>query len=542
MDEKNLSTIEEILKEAKTEVNLNPNRSMELCNKALNMSLEIGSFEKIGDCYIGMAFAARTRSDKSKILDYSFKALREYEKIQSNEGMSKAFNLIGVAYFYSAMYDEAIRYFLDGLEHLKRFDNPNLLGSLLNNIGEVYRESSMYDKALEYYEKAYELSEMNNLEYYQATILGNMGEVYFLSGNHNKALDYLMKSYGILEQGKDLVSMGEVANKIGKVQQIKGNNDIAVEYFKRALRILDRVDNQFYRIDVLGSLAQTKEDPEETIAILKDAISTALGVGAKKKLSDLYQKVSIQYENIMDYRTALSYHKKFFLINQEIMSSNIRNKLEILNVEIRHLEENERLDQVKRTLQKELEDNRKELEEARLSNAILEREAFEDELTEIPNRRSVNLQLKRLLSNYRGKNSTIAVFILDIDNFKEYNDYWGHSEGDRCLKEIAKELQEIARKNGDMVGRYGGEEFVYISKASNLEESICLGNLIRGRIRELNLKYDHNENKNPVSISAGGVFGKTMDLREFSKIMELADRELYRAKADGRDRSYIISV
>ena len=224
------------------------------------------------------------------------------------------------------------------------------------------------------------------------------------------------------------------------------------------------------------------------------------------------------------------------------MNSNIRNKLEILNVEILNLEENQRFEQIKRTLEKELEDNRKELEEVRRTNTILEREAFEDELTEIPNRRSVNLQLKRLLTNYRGKRSTIAVFIMDIDNFKAYNDYWGHSEGDRCLMEIAKELQIIARQNGDMVGRYGGEEFVYISKTPSMEEATTLGDQIRLRILELGLKYSHSDDKSPVSISIGGVFGKTVDFTEFSQIMELADRELYRAKEDGRNRSYITLI
>jgi len=534
--------IDEKLEYARRISNEKPQESMGLCMEALNLAKELGQSEKIGDCYIGMAFVARTRSDKSDILDYSFKALKEYEKIDSREGISKAFNLIGVAYFYSAMYEEAIRYFLDGLNKLDKFDNPNLLGSFFNNIGEVYRESGMYNKALEYYDKAYAISEDNDLHYYQATILGNIGEVYLLQENYNKALDYLMKSFVILEKGKDLVSMGEVANKIGKAQQMKGNMDIAVDYFKKALRILDRVENQFYRIDVLSNLAFTKEDPEESIAILKDAISTALGVGAKKKLSDLYRQVSMQYENIMDYRTSLDYHKKFFLINQEIMSSNIRNKLEILNVEISHLEESQRADQVKRTLEKELEDNRKELEEVRRSNAILEREAFEDELTEIPNRRSVNLQLKRLLTNYRGNNNAIAVYMLDIDKFKDYNDYWGHSEGDRCLKEIAKELQIIARQKGDMVGRYGGEEFVYISKTSSLEEARQLGDEIRVRVLQLGLKYDHSEDKKSVSISLGGVFGKTVDFKDFSQIMELADRELYKAKEEGRNRSYVISV
>ena len=224
------------------------------------------------------------------------------------------------------------------------------------------------------------------------------------------------------------------------------------------------------------------------------------------------------------------------------MSSNIRNRLEILNVEIQNIEESQRFDQVKRTLEKELEENRKELEKVRRSNTILEKEAFEDELTEIPNRRSVNLQLKRLLANYRGKRSTIAVFMLDIDNFKDYNDYWGHSQGDRCLKEIAKELQTIASKRGDMVGRYGGEEFVYISKVSSVEEAEKLGNKIRIRIGELGLKYNHTDDKNLVSISIGGVFGKTTEFVGFSQIMELADKELYRAKSDGRNRSYVISV
>lgn len=542
MDKGRMETVSKKLREANEEASLNPNKSMQLCNEALAISLELNNSESVGDCYIEMAIVARTKSEKSDILDYSFKALREYEKTESKEGISKAFNLIGVAYFYSGMYEEAIRYFLDGLNQLKGIDNPNLHGSLLNNIGEVYRESALYEKAQEYYKKAYEIAEENKLEYYEATILGNIGEVYLFQGNYNKALDYLMESYGILEKGKDLVSMGEVANKIGKLQQINGNMDLAIDYFKKALRVLDMVDNQFYRIDVLSNLAFTKEDPEESIAILKDAISTALVVGAKKKLSDLYRKVSMQYENIMDYRTALSYHKKYFLINQEIMNSNIRNKLEILNVEIRHLDENKRLDQVKRTLEKELEDNKIELEKTRRFNTILEREAFEDELTEIPNRRSVNLQLKMLLTNYRGKSNAIAVYMLDIDKFKDYNDYWGHSEGDRCLKEIAKELQIIARQRGDMVGRYGGEEFVYISKPSSLEEARQLGDEIRVRVVQLGLKYDHTEEKGPVSISLGGVFGKTVDFKDFSQIMELADRELYKAKEKGRNRSYVTSI
>src|SRR5690554_3603056 len=158
MDKGRMEIVSKKLREANEEASLNPNKSMQLCNEALAISLELNNSESVGDCYIEMAIVARTKSEKSDILDYSFKALREYEKTESKEGISKAFNLIGVAYFYSGMYEEAIRYFLDGLNQLKGIDSPNLHGSLLNNIGEVYRESALYEKAQEYYKKAYEIA------------------------------------------------------------------------------------------------------------------------------------------------------------------------------------------------------------------------------------------------------------------------------------------------------------------------------------------------------------------------------------------------
>ena len=171
---------------------------------------------------------------------------------------------------------------------------------------------------------------------------------------------------------------------------------------------------------------------------------------------------------------------------------------------------------------------------------MLEKEAFEDELTEIPNRRSVNLQLKRLLANYIGKRNTLAVFMIDIDNFKDYNDNWGHSEGDNCLKIIAAELQSLAEKRGDLAGRYGGEEFVYISKASCYEEALQIGEDIRMRISDLGLKYDKIDTSGPVTVSVGGIFGRTLDFNGFSQIMEMADEELYRSKSEGRNRSNVI--
>ena len=72
---------------------------MKICREALVLAREAGLTEKIGDCYIGMALVARTKSDKNNILDYSFQALNEYKKLDSKEGISKAFNLILIPEF-----------------------------------------------------------------------------------------------------------------------------------------------------------------------------------------------------------------------------------------------------------------------------------------------------------------------------------------------------------------------------------------------------------------------------------------------------------
>ncbi|MGM0396802.1 MAG: tetratricopeptide repeat-containing diguanylate cyclase [Bacillota bacterium] len=542
MNESVEKVVQEKLKMSKSIVNRDPEQAMQLCNEAFKMASEREMQLEMGDSLLGMALVARTKTDKSAILDYSFQALEKYRLENSNEGIAKSYNLIGVAYFYSSMYEEALRYFLDGLDKIEDRNNPMLLGSILNNIGEVYRESGMYNEALDYYNRAYDISTQSNLENYRATILGNIGEVQLLENHPELALEYLSRAYGFLKDGNDLVIMGEVENKIGRVYKSKGDISTAVDHYKRALRALEEVDNQFYKIDVLANLAETKENPEEAIAILKDAISSALVVGAKKKLSKLYKQVSLQYENVMDFRTALSYYKKYFLINQEILNSNIRNKLEILNVEIKYLEESERLDKVKRTLQKELEENRKELETQKRSNFILEREAFEDDLTEMPNRRSVARQLKKLLKNYRGKDHSLSVYMIDIDRFKEYNDYWGHGGGDQCLRSIAHAMQGVARIRGDFAGRYGGEEFVYIAKINSYKEALDLAEKIRKSVESIGLPYNKRTSRGPVTVSVGGIFGKTIDFKDFAQVMELADKELYFAKSRGRNQSSLAVI
>lgn len=80
------------------------------------------------------------------------------------------------------------------------------------------------------------------------------------------------------------------------------------------------------------------------------------------------------------------------------------------------------------------------------------------------------------------KEEQIVLFMIDIDNFKKYNDYWGHSQGDICLRKISDSIKKIQNNRGDIFGRYGGEEFIYISTFLSYGDALELGNLIRTEV------------------------------------------------------------
>jgi len=95
-------------------------------------------------------------------------------------------------------------------------------------------------------------------------------------------------------------------------------------------------------------------------------------------------------------------------------------------------------------------------------NALLQRQANEDGLTKIYNRRYIDEQLGQMLGWYGRHRLPISVILLDIDNFKLFNDNYGHIEGDKCLQATANTIKSLFQRNADCVGRYGGESVTHM--------------------------------------------------------------------------------
>lgn len=536
--------IYKILAEAKKISTTNPDKSYAMSNDAYQKSIKNGLRSEEGYALIGMAFGCRAKSEINQMLDYSYKSLEIFEELQETSGQIRALNLIGIGYFYSSMYDRALKYLLQVIGLLSEFEDNFLLSCVLNNIGEVYRESAKFDKALEYYYSSLRICADYSFRINEASLLGNIGEIYFLEYKYDEALEYYTRSYNILVEEKDMVILGEIENKLGKVHFIKGNFSKAEEYFFTAYNRLENVNNKFYVIDVLVNIAKLHLDksPHESLYYFNKAIKYAEDIDAKKKLSEVCKTVAEYYEQINNYKVALEFFKKYSRVNEEIMTSNIGNKLEIIKIELEHYKENDRFEKIKNSLETEISNQRKELENIKKSNEILEKKVFEDELTCIPNRRYINYYLNKAWGKLMLNDEIIVLFMIDIDNFKKYNDYWGHSKGDECLIKVSNCIKNIQVKRKDVLGRYGGEEFVYFVEGIDYNEALELGNLIRTEVQKLGLDYKSDNESKVITISMGGTIGKASYYDKIPNMLQIADKELYKAKDMGRNITLIKNI
>jgi diguanylate cyclase (GGDEF)-like protein/PAS domain S-box-containing protein len=188
----------------------------------------------------------------------------------------------------------------------------------------------------------------------------------------------------------------------------------------------------------------------------------------------------------------------------------------------------------RKAMEQQLVEAKRELELAYLEAERLSRT---DGLTNLSNRRSFNdlfeVEWKRAI---RGRYD-LAVLMMDIDYFKQFNDTQGHVAGDGCLVRVAECIRRSVRRPPDIVARYGGEEFVVLLPDTNEEGALIVAENIRKAIADLGIPHPASSVQPTVTISVGA--SSLVPDREASKeiLLRSADRALYRAKDAGRNRS-----
>jgi diguanylate cyclase (GGDEF)-like protein len=197
------------------------------------------------------------------------------------------------------------------------------------------------------------------------------------------------------------------------------------------------------------------------------------------------------------------------------------------------LESAKRIIQLHRDLQKQNLALHKTSAELALSNMKNEQLAITDELTKTYNRRYMINRFRELLEVAVRNNQPLSCLMLDVDNFKGYNDSYGHDVGDQVLKYLARLIQKNSR-TGNIIARFGGEEFVVICPNTTLDQATEYAERLRKSISDKPLLLDE-ELLLYITVSIG-LSTKDNLTTEYSEMIRIADQNLYKAKEQGKNR------
>lgn len=176
------------------------------------------------------------------------------------------------------------------------------------------------------------------------------------------------------------------------------------------------------------------------------------------------------------------------------------------------------------------------------ANEELQRLAALDDLTQIANRRRFDDRLGQEWRRALRENKNLAVIICDIDYFKNYNDTYGHLQGDQALYTVAQAINSALKRPMDMVARYGGEEFAIILPGTHIKGAERVAKEVMDAVEALHLEHQLSEVSDHITLSFGVAAMMPRPDLAAKILVETADRALYRAKAQGRNAIQCVST
>jgi len=175
-------------------------------------------------------------------------------------------------------------------------------------------------------------------------------------------------------------------------------------------------------------------------------------------------------------------------------------------------------------------------------NSELEALSQLDSLTQIFNRRTFNEMAKQQWALAKRHQQPVSALMIDVDHFKLFNDHYGHPAGDACLKKVTQAIKGCLHRTTDILGRYGGEEFIVLLPETDAKGALCVAQAIGEAISALQIRHGVSPTAPYVTASLGGATCLRTTGHDLEELIKNADRALYKAKRAGRNRSWVDEV
>ena len=491
--------------------------------------------------YHGCASAYLILGDYGKALDLFTNSLAIYQTLQNQVEITSQFNNIGIVYAYCGVYDEALKNMRSALS-LVNADTPlDMQAEILNNIGFTFVALGDYSAAVPYLLESLQIAEKyqkkDGVNHPKATanIYDSLCQASVAMGNLENALSYGLKCIELCNQSSDQKKEAEYLLSLGEVYIRLGDLDEAAKCYQRAFGLARGKSFRREEADALrrlGNLYNLQGNPGQAMEVLKEALSIAQELNIRREIFECHLGLVDIYKQTGMFEMALYHFEQFHKIKEEVFNDQSDQR-------IRNLETIHQVKQARREMelfqQKSIE-LQKEIEKRTKAQELAETRSRVDSLTNVFNRGYFFSLAQQYLVEAIENKTPLSFIIADIDHFKEVNDHFGHIEGDHALISIANQIKTSIRQ-GDIVGRYGGEEFVIILPLTNVDMAIKVAERVRESISLSEISSIHKDLRLTASFGVSTLHdydGETVTILE--ELLKQADQAMYEAKNLGRNR------
>lgn len=547
---------------------------------------------------LGLTF--RYQSDYATALEYLYQAMQIYQTLQDQSAIASAYNSIGIVLEKMGQYEEALKAHQQALNLHYQLGDSSSIASAIYNLGDLNRVLGDNTKALQYFLQSLELDiasgNVRNIAYSH----NKLGYLYSDIGEFYKAAVHTQQALALFEQigaPRDTDWARTVAAKLAmeqgeylQAQQLLDGvieraiqqqyNSLLVDAYKMASELAIRKGDDTQALSYIAAgITQAQKNNERAdeaqlqkmrveVFIRQDEVRDALTALLQQKQleddifgskrADTIAAIQAQTDFIRQQHQIENLQQQQILQQALLQKQNwsrnfwtlglVASFVLMLLLYRRYLlrRQNQHLEQQVAARTLELKQANTELERA---NQQLEMISLTDKLTGLHNRHFLEShiesdleQCRRVMQDWQSgkiakpENADLAVFLIDLDNFKRLNDRYGHNVGDDVLKQLRHTMQQVFR-HSDYLVRWGGEEFVVVARCINRDQAGSLAQRFVTAVQQIQLNTAINQPLN-ITCSVGYACYPLLPCdphNHWKILLKLADICLYAAKFSGRN-------
>jgi diguanylate cyclase len=483
-------------------------------------------------------------SEPREGLKHALNALKRLQALDKPYEIALTQSAVGFLYGVLGDYEAALSQFEPAQRSAAALGDEILLLRVLGNTAVTYANMRRFDEARSLMERALSLARAANNQQLVLRSLANIGYVDVeqardLSKHGNpeeaqrvfgRAHAKLAEALHMVSQGLSVFDEGIVHFNLGSVYAETGQLDLAQQHLELALQAYQASGNQndIFDADILkGSVLSKRGEHAQALEILKSCVETCAESEIFKHAQRMHawHEYSACAERAGDLALALSAIKQAHAIEHASLDKRVADRAAAFSIKL-EMERAQMEADILRIHAEQLVDQNTELAG---HASVLNRQANEDVLTELSNRRYFDEQFPKLVQSEFVHSMYVA--LVDLDHFKRINDTYSHAVGDQVLRQVSAILRAHSRTD-DLVARYGGEEFVLLLLHVNAEQAKAACERLRMAVEERN--WSAMAPGLAVTTSIG--LAKVDPTLSPAQNIHAADLLLYRAKEEGRNR------